>query len=546
MKRASDIARLALFAKLSLFVGWFVASGSLGWCQLTAPQVAVIASADPESRALAEYYLQQRSIPADHLLVLEFPNDQELTSQQWDSTFRPQIQEWLQTRPQIRCLVTVRGVPLSIAAGTAAAPDDWIGFLQTERMSRARKVCDILNKLRVIASDSANPPSPEIPFEPERTLAEWQLEFQSLASAVQKRIQQGGEVSRATYSKAFEEQVTILAGANLLLNSLQQQMQASTSPPPNMQADWNLLRGRVSALQEALNLAQQLPPSWENDTLQMAVIERLGGVLGTLGWLENQLQIAERNETQAAFDSELALVQWQGETYRRHRFQPNFLRGGYADLSFTQKYPTLMTARLDGPSFEVCRQMIDSALAAERRADSTATVVWDGRGLDRKAADANDWDLDQDLARLAEFYQSRPGYRVVWNNQAPLVAKTEIPGPVFLYCGGYSLAKYVDVFEWAPGAIGYHLSTLEASELRNPQATTWCPQMLQAGAAVTIGAVDESGLTALPRPQEFFRGLTEDHLTVGEAFWKSLPFTSWQVILLGDPLYRPFPAGSPE
>ena len=35
-----------------------------------------------------------------------------------------------------------------------------------------------------------------------------------------------------------------------------------------------------------------------------------------------------------------------------------------------------------------------------------------------------------------------------------------------LYCGWYSLAKYVDAFDWKPGAVAYHLASSEAHTLR--------------------------------------------------------------------------------
>ena len=70
--------------------------------------------------------------------------------------------------------------------------------------------------------------------------------------------------------------------------------------------------------------------------------------------------------------------------------------------------------------------------------------------------------------------------------------------------------------------------------------------MLEEGAAATIGPVYEPFVQAFPPPDLFFSKLTEGFLTLGEVYLISLPFLSWQMVLIGDPLYRPFGSGKGE
>jgi hypothetical protein len=51
--------------------------------------------------------------------------------------------------------------------------------------------------------------------------------------------------------------------------------------------------------------------------------------------------------------------------------------------------------------------------------------------------------------------------------------------------------------------------------------------------------VAEPYLSAFPNPEEFFLELIEGKCLV-EAFYHSQPFCSWQMMLIGDPLYTPF------
>ncbi len=56
----------------------------------------------------------------------------------------------------------------------------------------------------------------------------------------------------------------------------------------------------------------------------------------------------------------------------------------------------------------------------------------------------------------------------------------------------------------------------------------------------TIGPVYEPYLVAFPRPDGFFAELLEGERTLVEAYYRTKPFNSWMMVLVGDPLYRPF------
>jgi uncharacterized protein (TIGR03790 family) len=108
-----------------------------------------------------------------------------------------------------------------------------------------------------------------------------------------------------------------------------------------------------------------------------------------------------------------------------------------------------------------------------------------------------------------------------------------------LYCGWYSLRNYVDAFTFVEGAVAIHIASFEAVNLRDPNSNEWCSAMLRHGVAATVGAVNEPYLTAFPLPLDFFKELFEGRC-LAEAYYRTNPFNSWQMVLIGDPLYRPF------
>jgi uncharacterized protein (TIGR03790 family) len=64
--------------------------------------------------------------------------------------------------------------------------------------------------------------------------------------------------------------------------------------------------------------------------------------------------------------------------------------------------------------------------------------------------------------------------------------------------------------------------------------------MIEERVAATLGPVDEPFLSAFPPPDLFFSLLVNGNWTLAECYALSQPFWSWKMVLIGDPLYRPF------
>ena len=126
---------------------------------------------------------------------------------------------------------------------------------------------------------------------------------------------------------------------------------------------------------------------------------------------------------------------------------------------------------------------------------------------------------------------------VVLNDENTLFQKGQCPDAA-LYCGWYSMAKYIDAFKWAKGSVGYHIASSECTTLKREQSQVWCKKMLDNGIAATIGPVGEPYVQAFPVPRIFFNFLTEGYLTLAESYIISLPYLSWKMVLVGDPLYK--------
>jgi uncharacterized protein (TIGR03790 family) len=236
-------------------------------------------------------------------------------------------------------------------------------------------------------------------------------------------------------------------------------------------------------------------------------------------------------ETGASVDSELSMVLFGN--YELYRWQPNILKNNTLGLSVN----TLMVCRLDGPDESIAKGLVDKALRAEKTS-LTGVAYIDSRGI---AEDRNPYSIgyyDQSLRELAAFTRLRTELTVKEERTEKLFTAGACPRTA-LYCGWYSLKTYIDAFDFVDGAVGYHIASWEAVDLRNPKSSQWCPAMLKDGITATLGAVAEPYLHSFPEPRAFFLELFNGRCLV-EAYYHTKPFNSWQLVLIGDPLYRPF------
>jgi len=248
----------------------------------------------------------------------------------------------------------------------------------------------------------------------------------------------------------------------------------------------------------------------------------------TIKDLELDLDRLTGKETNASVDSELSLVLF-GD-YELYRWQPNH----YKDDSPDAPFRVLMVSRLDGPSPQIAKALVDKAMGAEKTG-LHGTIYIDARGIRDNSEYGR---YDQSMRDLASWAQTHTNLPVKLDDAPSLFAPGTCPNAA-IYCGWYSLRKYVDAFDFVEGAVGFHIASFEAANLRDPNSSEWCPAMLRHGITATLGPVAEPYLSAFPLPLDFFKELL-DGRCLAEAFYRTNPFNSWQLVLIGDPLYRPF------
>jgi len=507
-------------------------------------EIAILAiKSSPQSRELAEYYARVRGIPAKHICLLDLKPGETIARAEWEVKLRPSIRRWIATNElekKIRCLVTVWDVPLKIGPLDSNHPT----FVETQRhFEGQRKLRQ--EQLRRLARDIDRVLAPGEPEErPELPATATQKDYAELLDAALKGSQarlksaqnrRGPELLKA--AQQLERLYLEGGGVTATVRSLQGQMENLEQPPLEMVRSFEFRRGELAGLRAGQTAASAARESMERDQQILTMLQQSDGLLGVLAWIEQSQEIWKKNETYSSFDSELALLYFPA--YALMRWQSNPLHYAYNPLNREALPWTLMVARIEAPTFEQAKRLIDSAIEVEKTGLSGKVYI-DARGINDKTPSVGSYgDYDQSLRDLARLLKEHTSLEVVLDDRPELFQPGDCPDAA-LYCGWYSLTKYVDAFQWKPGAVGYHLASGEATTLRKAGSEAWCKRMLESGVGATLGPTYEPYLAAFPRPLDFFPLLLTGRYTLAETYARTNPFNSWVMVLVGDPLYNPF------
>ncbi len=240
---------------------------------------------------------------------------------------------------------------------------------------------------------------------------------------------------------------------------------------------------------------------------------------------------------EAAVDSELACLLWDSYEIKGFINNPvyNQLNVSRSDR---QARPVLLAARLDGPTPGDVRRMIDDTLSVEPYGLHGRAYI-DARSVRDPDYLLGDFWLFEAAERLR-----RHGLEISIDRSETLMPAAYPLADAAVYLGWYS--EHVSGpflqsdFRFRPGAVAYHLHSTSAKSLRQP-GRYWAGPLIAAGAAAVMGSVNEPYLSFTPDLQIF-----ADRLAGGYSFGESAYFAqralSWQITVIGDPLYRPFPA----
>lgn len=245
----------------------------------------------------------------------------------------------------------------------------------------------------------------------------------------------------------------------------------------------------------------------------------------------------ELRRNEASVDSELALVPLLRPKLALYGALPNPFYGTTNSAQLTPTNGILMVARLDGPTPEIARGLVDKAMEAERDG------LWGRAYFDARGITNGNYLLGDEWIRGSAQFTRRFGFETVLDDDpatfSPSFPMSQIALYAGWYDGGVSGPFTRAQVEFMPGAFAYHLHSFNAVTIRSAGAN-WVGPLLAKGVTATLGSVEEPYLEGTPDIRTFLIRWLYFGFSFGEAAYAAQNSLSWQTTVVGDPLYRPF------
>ncbi len=239
--------------------------------------------------------------------------------------------------------------------------------------------------------------------------------------------------------------------------------------------------------------------------------------------------------TEASLDGELMLA--RNDTLEIDGAKENpYLE---QDRHITVEDKLLVVCRLDGPTIESAKGLVEKALLAEACTPEGKNYL-DTRGLTSKDGYQQRDDIMEQVAKA----WTTLGIPFTHDEKPEVVDLSTFEDPLHYYgwyAGGQKPAGQV---RFHTGGIDVHLHSFAGATVRNPGAN-WCGPLLSWNATCTYGTTYEPYTVGFPYEHIMWDRLAKG-FCFGEAGMMANHLLSWQSVFVGDPLYTPYPTGWKE
>ena len=475
------------------------------------------------SQPIADYYCLRRGVPKENILALPLGDltSDTISRADYDRKVVIPVRARLNSdnfQGKIKCILTIYGVPIKVGGtGPMKGKEAQLQSLRIIKKRKSRELSKIAGQIQLLGR--AELLGKEMKDKSVKTLLK---ELGKITENALKRIGYvRADSERKNQYKQWLDFYSRLYGQGAAQRKARNNLNLKFSiRDKNTSNEYMRLLRRAE--RDKWGIEERLSKGFYE------ILQKARGLVAVLEFLDADISRLNGRETNASLDSELSMVLF--DKYDLYRWQRNDLK----DIFFRLNTKTIMVCRLDGPGAVIAKKLIDKAINAETNG-LKGIAYFDSRGKTDKERFSFGY-YDRSIIAAAEMIKRRTDMPVVQEKTSALFQPGQCPRTA-LYCGWYSLKKYIDAFDFVDGAVGFHIASFEAVDLRDPLSKQWCPAMLADGITATLGPVAEPYLHSFPEPKLFFEELLNGRCLV-EAFYRTKPFNSWQMVLIGDPLYK--------
>lgn len=494
----------------------------------------------PVSKTVAQYYAAKRKVPSSNLVGVFVPETEHMDRSTFEANMVPEIRLFvkrLKKAGKTPAILLVYGIPLRVEDKTGVNLNNLLPDVSNKKVKEYKDlVLQLIRQLDLLldGNQSATRSNQKNATKALTTKSILDIANKSLRNALKYLSTTNSDRKERGTRIKVSSLVIRLAGMSIIAKNIMRRLSMASKEAIAILKKDNLLQWNAILEQQLMEMRFKgvLP---KEAPKVAATIRIVNGLIGELKFWDDRQKNDLDQMTSASVDSELTLL--LRNPYQLAKWLPNpYLKNFNHFPEIGQiREKTVMVGRLDGPTPDLARRLVDDAMAVEETG-LTGTFYIDARGLKGEGSYSL---YDKHLRNLYKIIKENSSMPVVLDNKPELFPQNTADNAA-LYAGWYSLGKYVDSFKWRKGAVGFHIASAEATTLKKPGSEVWCKRMIEEGVAATLGPVGEPYLFSFPLPELFFPLLMSGKFSLLEVYFQSTPFLSWRQILIGDPLYTPF------
>ncbi|MCZ6581118.1 MAG: TIGR03790 family protein [Nitrospirae bacterium] len=355
--------------------------------------VIVVNRNNPGSRSVAQHYATRRGVPQDHILPLDLPHNETISRPDYQELLVHPLQELLKARKlasKTRVLVTTYGVPLRVQGLSPSRKEaEWKKDAEAWQRAAQKSLEDLnleINQVMDQPTQGENPlPHTEkkrlsggTPDSPEPLL-------RTIAASVKSTQVRIRNIKVPHRRKEKEQRLSKVILKISGTSALAKVPFLALATPGLEEANISHPKSEAQTASNLITLLMEMP-STANRGLAYQLAQQAFGITGVLDLAMREAKTYTYKEADASVDSKLSLLWWDKGLYSIPGRMPNPfyawhpVNGQAKNQESLTPIPLLMVSRIDAPTPELARQMVDFAILAEQ-VGLLGNAYKDARGL---------------------------------------------------------------------------------------------------------------------------------------------------------------------
>ncbi len=366
----------------------------------------------PASKTVAQYYATKRGVPFSNLIGVFVPETEHMDWSTFESIMLPEIRLFVkrfQKAGKTPAILLVYGIPIRIQGKNTMSPNSPFTSVAVKKVKEYKGiVLQLIRQLNQLTKGK----QPATSFNPQNgTKSLLDTAQKSLLNAIKYLNTTNSDINERENKIKIASLIIRLAGTSPIAKRIIGISKKASKEVLAILKQDNLLKWNAILEEQLVEI--QFRGILPEEALQIATTIRIvNGLIGELKFWEGQQKANLDKMTSASVDSELTLLLRNKYPLAKWLPNPHLINFNYLPIIKQIREKTIMVGRLDGPTPDLAKRLVDDAIAVEKTG-LTGTLYIDARGM--KGEDSYSL-YDKHLRNLYKIIKEKSTFKKIFLN----------------------------------------------------------------------------------------------------------------------------------